>query len=308
MKKVLVYPCGTEIALEIYRSLRFSTHYEIWGGSDSDNHGRFVYTRYIDNLHFISDESIPSDIMAFNSQIRDYSFSFIYPAMDGVLTVFSKYHDLLEPVVIAPEYQTTMITRSKRLTYDILNDIVPIPEVYDIQNVKEYPVFIKPYVGQGSIGARKISSPEELEGIDSTKYLCLEYLPGSEYTVDCLTNNKGRLIYARGRKRGRIKGGISVNSSFTDRPEFWDYALRINDRLKQKGGWFFQMKESREGSLKLLEVSSRIAGTSSITRCIGVNLPLLSVNIFDGHEIDYVSPNEYTLELDRAYLTLTGQA
>ena len=46
-KRVLVYPCGTEIGLEIYKSLRYSTHYELIGGGCENDHGRFVYDEII---------------------------------------------------------------------------------------------------------------------------------------------------------------------------------------------------------------------------------------------------------------------
>lgn len=119
MKKVLVYPCGTEIGLEIYRSLCSSPHYKVYGGSSTYDHGRFLYKNHIDHLPMIKDDSREELILEFNQAIKKYGFDFIYPAMDGVLTVFSKYRGLLEPVVIAPEKKTAEITRSKRKTYQL---------------------------------------------------------------------------------------------------------------------------------------------------------------------------------------------
>ena len=53
--------------------------------------------------------------------------------------------------------------------------------------------------------------------------------------------------------------------------------------------------------MKLLEIASRIAGTSAITRNIGVNLPLLTANVFCGIRCDDVIINNYEIELDRAF-------
>lgn len=301
MKKVLIYPCGTEIALEIYRSLRFSAHYIIYGGADSYGHGRFVFKNYVDGLPFITDSSSEKDVAEFNEAVSAYEFDFIYPAMDGVVTVFSKYREYLTPVVVAPPYSTAQITRSKKKTYQVLEGTVPVPEVFHSKNeIKGYPVFVKPDVGQGSVGARSIYSGEELDTAGWESMLCMEMLPGNEYTVDCLTNSDGKLVFAKGRRRKRIKDGISVNAEFIDNPLFWEYAERINGKLRQKGGWFFQLREAKDGALKLLEAASRIAGTSAITRCIGVNLPLLTVDIFNGRRIEEVIVNPYRIELDRA--------
>ena len=301
MKKVLVYPCGTEIGLEIYRALHNSIHYDVYGGSCSYDHGRFVYERHIDNLPFITDNSDEGEIEEFNRIIAEYGFDFIYPAMDGVLTVFSKYRELLDPIVIAPDYQTTCITRSKKETYNVFDGLLPIPNEYcDKSKIEEFPIFVKPSVGQGSNGARLIKTQNELEEIDDDGMLFLEYLPGVEYTIDCYTNQDGELLYARGRERKRIKGGISVNAVFVDKPEFAEYAKIINNTLKQRGGWFFQLKEAADGTLKLLEIASRIAGTSAIVRNIGLNLPLLTLEIFNNRKIDSVIINDYDIELDRA--------
>ena len=47
MKNILVFPCGSEIALEIYKSLEFSTHFTLFGASSVKDHGEFIYKNYI---------------------------------------------------------------------------------------------------------------------------------------------------------------------------------------------------------------------------------------------------------------------
>ncbi len=49
-----------------------------------------------------------------------------------------------------------------------------------------------------------------------------------------------------------------------------------------------------------MEIASRIAGNSAITRNIGVNLPILSANIFNNIQCNDVLVNNYDIELDRA--------
>ena len=46
MKKVLVFPCGSEIGLEIERALKFNKDYELIGGSSVNDHGMFEYEKY----------------------------------------------------------------------------------------------------------------------------------------------------------------------------------------------------------------------------------------------------------------------
>lgn len=301
MKKVLVYPCGTEIGLEVYRALRYSKHYEVIGGIDNYDHGGFVFKNAIDNLPIITDDSNEKEIDLFEKAIEEHSIDLIYPAMDGVLAVFAKYRDRFKETLILPPFDTAEICRSKRMTYCKLQGVVRVPIQYSSwSEISSFPVFVKPDRGQGSVGARKIISNKELETLDFDQYVVMEYLPGKEYTVDCFTNNDGKLIYARGRGRRRIKNGISVNTIFEENPQFTIIAEKINSIIKQRGGWFFQLKEAADGELTLLEVSARIAGTSAISRNSGANLPLMTVDIFCGINIEDVALNNCYIELDRA--------
>lgn len=305
MKKVLVYPCGTEIGLEIYRSLRYSTHYALYGGSSGEDRARFVYPDRIADLPFLTDRSAPEEVQAFDRAIAPYGFDFVYPAMDGVVTLLARYRCFLKPLLLAPDAETAIVTRSKRKTYSALSDVIPVPRLYaDPEEIERFPVFVKPDVGQGSAGARRIASRAELEGLNWTRNLCMELLPGREYTVDCFTNGEGNVLYANGRCRNAVRGGISISGAFVENPLFRDYAEAINQVLPQRGGWFFQLKEAEDGTLKLLEVASRIAGTSALSRVLGVNLPLLTVSLFDGFPIDSVLPNVCQMELDRTLRNL----
>ncbi|HQO88076.1 MAG TPA: carbamoylphosphate synthase large subunit short form, partial [Bacteroidia bacterium] len=76
-------------------------------------------------------------------------------------------------------------------------------------------------------------------------------------------------------------------------------AKAINDKLKFSGAWFFQLKENLEGKLTLLEVASRMGGSSAAYRIKGINFALLSV--FTQMQIPVeILENNYSVELDRA--------
>ena len=303
-KRVLVYPCGTEIALEIYRAIHNDKDYQLVGGSSTYDHGRFVYKNHIDDLPFISDESTLDEVISFNKHIEGHDIDLIYPAMDGVLTVFSKYRGALTPIVAAPEFLTCEITRSKSRTYETVRAFVKTPVLYeDASGVSEFPVFVKPDVGQGSVNAKRVNSRDELDSIlqvNCGKMIICEFLPGEECTVDCYTNADGRLVFCVPRRRKRIKNGISVNAYRVDVPELYDMAVCINSLVKQVGGWFFQVKQDKDLEYRLLEVSSRIGGASAFSRFLGVNLPLLTVNEHFGRVTTDVIANDCEIELDRA--------
>jgi len=303
-QNVLVFPCGSEIGLEIYRSLNLSTHFKLYGGSSVKDHGEFVYENYIGEIPSVSDLGF---IDKLNKLVAAHDIRFIIPAHDDVLLKLAQERSggNLGCEVITSPFATCEITRSKLKTYEALRDTVPVPKIYSRDadlNDSDFPIFLKPEKGQGSKDTNIARSRKDVEFYcekDPT-LLLLEYLPGKEYTVDCFTNKRGELLFSEGRLRQRILNGISVNSvGVSDNSRFTDLAARINKSLELRGAWFFQVKENKEGKLVLMEVAPRIAGTMGLARCKGVNLPLLSLFMAMGYEVD-VLENNYEMTIDRA--------
>ena len=61
---VLVFPCGSEIGLEVHRSLEYSAHVELVGANSVEDHGKFLYKNYISDLPFYDDPSFVSKLKA----------------------------------------------------------------------------------------------------------------------------------------------------------------------------------------------------------------------------------------------------
>ena len=299
-KKILVFPCGSEIGLDIYSSVRYSTHFHLIGASSVEDHGAFVYDDYISGLPFINE---PGFIPAIKQIVLDKKIDAIYPAMDSVITLLKAHEAELGCIVISSPLQTTRICLSKLITYRTLEKVVHTPKIYTLEDVIHFPVFLKPDIGYGSRGTALIEDLSSLKNIveRNPKILMLEYLPGKEFTVDCFTDRRGRLIYSAARSRNRIKDGISVNTSFVDdQQEFQEIAQTINREIEFRGAWFFQVKRDSEENLCLLEIASRLGGSSLLSRAKGVNLALLT--LFDAFDVnvDIQINDSYEVILDRA--------
>jgi predicted ATP-grasp superfamily ATP-dependent carboligase len=299
MKRVLIFPCGTEIGLEINRALASSIHFEMYGASSLADHGRFVYKNYIEGIPFADDENFISEI---EKICKNYNIDFIVPAHDSVVLALAKNQEKLSAKVLTSPLETCEIARSKSKTYQVLKSIIQCPKTYDVKDPKIcFPVFVKPDVGQGSKGAHKIHNREELINAynQNNKIIISEYLPGSEYTIDCFSNRHGDLLFAKGRTRSRINNGISVNSQPIDNPNFMQIAHKINSCLKFQGMWFFQLKEDFNKNLVLLEIAPRIAGTMSLYRGLGINFIQLALYDAMGEDVEIFS-NNFEIEIDRA--------
>ena len=141
--------------------------------------------------------------------------------------------------IIGPEKVTAEIYRSKLKTYQKFSSIFNCPKINrTILEIKSFPVFLKPDIGQGSKGIYIANDAEEVKFYlkKNKSLLILQFLPGPEYTVDCFSNRKRNLSFFGARLRNRIKGGISVNTfSIVDNEKFKKLANLINKELILRG-------------------------------------------------------------------------
>jgi biotin carboxylase len=302
-KRILVFPCGSEIGLEIHRALRYSTHFDLVGASSADDHGRFVYADYVGDLPFHDSPDFASRLAEI---VRSHRIDALYPTMDAVAETLQNLAKRLGVRVIGSPPETTRVCAAKTLTYDALDGLVPTPARYpDLASISAYPVFIKPDRGYGSRHAARADHAGEAAALlaqhADRKMLILEYLPGREWTIDCFSDRHGALLFHAARGRDRVSNGISVHTSPSTEfaALFADWAKAIHQALQPRGAWFFQAKLDHTGQPKLLEVATRFAGSSALQRGTGVNLPLLSA--FDAFDWPVsIAANDYPIELDRA--------
>jgi hypothetical protein len=298
--RVLVFPCGSEVGLEVFRSLAGDTHVELHGASSTpSNHGKYLYRNYADGLPHVTD---PGFLDAMNDLVRSRGIDFLLPAMDSVALALAMHQDRLACQVIGSPQETCRVCHSKRATYERFAEIVRVPALYsDLADVPRWPIFLKPDCGYGSRGTRTAESPEEAEFFleREKSLLAMEYLPGREYTIDCFTDRHGSLLFAGARQRLRIQNGICVHGRRVEGDVFRTLAETINVRLPFRGVWFFQLKESHDGEMALLEIAPRVAGTMALHRNLGVNLAMLSVYDAMGFDVSILM-NEFPIEVDRA--------
>lgn len=256
VRKVLVFPAGTEIAFEIHHALRYSKFVKLYGATSVACHADFVFENCVEGLPYVDE---PGLIDRLNQVIDEFAIDYVYPAHDSAVLTLTREQDRLHAKVVTSDLETVEICRSKNLTYDYLRGAEYLPRFYaGAEEIREYPVFIKPSVGQGSVGARRIDDRAALEEAlaDGVEYAICEYLPGQEFTVDCFTDRHGALRYVGSRSRDRIRSGIAVRSHFLPEDQrINEIAEDLNRRFRFNGAWFFQLKENGQGQFRLMEVA-----------------------------------------------------
>jgi predicted ATP-grasp superfamily ATP-dependent carboligase len=289
--RVAVFPCGSEIGMEINRALRHDKYIELFGLSSVSSPGRTVYQNCYEELPFITQRDF---IKCLNAYIDDNSINFLLPAHDDACLYLAKNRDQINCKVLISATDTCLICRSKTATYDFFSGHAFVPVVFrpDKISTLDLPLFAKPNIGQGSEGVKVLKTMSDLQRIidSGVDYTITELLTGNEYTVDCFTDNEGNLLVASMRERIRAKSGIAVESKLVKTPQaVLDIATAINSSLVFNGVWFFQVKKNTDGEYRLLEIAPRVAGTRGLSRIQGFNFVLNTINLALGKKIKVIT-------------------
>lgn len=296
---VLVFPGGTEIGLEVRQALAYCREVTVHSAADADsNHAPFAYR----NHHIVPGVNTESWLDRLQEVIALHDIHFIFGCHEDVLLELVRNQGRLNAQVVASPLEVMETVRSKRCTYESLAAVVRTPTVHDAGSPNlPFPVFVKPDRGAGSRGARLVRSQSELlqsVAVDEDMIVS-EWVPGTEMTVDCFSDRELGLLFCQPRVRVRMRSGISMDSYTVADPRAEDMARAISGALALRGAWFFQVREAIDGQLVLLEIGARIAGTMAVSRCSGVNLPLLSIYEMQRRPIS-IMQNELKVHVDRA--------
>jgi len=212
------------------------------------------------------------------------------------------------------------------------------PEHYAVTNIDELdkaadalgypdiPICIKPAVADGSRGFRildetkdrkmmffsekpnstysDLDTLKEILGESFQKMLLMEFLPGREYTVDILCQ-KGVVYAVLPRLRTVMTGGITTGAVLAKDDQF-DFINQFSERIVKGHNLSYnigiQLREDRNGKLKLLEMNPRLQGTTIISVEGGVNIPEIMVDMaLDSFDTDYTPDIKWGLKLQRVW-------
>ncbi|WP_420032351.1 ATP-grasp domain-containing protein [Streptomyces sp. cg28] len=141
-----------------------------------------------------------------------------------------------------------------------------------------FPAIAKPRTGSGSRGVTLVEDAAGLARLPQDgSYLVQEMLPGTEYSVDVLTDGTGRVVAAVPRARDKTDSGIVVAGRVLHAPELSALAEATVHTLGLRGVLNVQVREDRDGRPALLEVNPRPPGGLSLTVAAGVDMPRWAV-------------------------------
>ena len=195
-KNVLVFSGATYPAMQIIDCLKNSPRFHVIAAASYSNHSEFVCDDVITDIPFVYEEGF---IGKFNELLVNRQIDYVIPTDETIAVTLKKYEDKLSALIVCSPYETALLCRHKSRMYEALSDKEYVPQIYqksEIDNIVDYPVFIKPDEGQGSKGSRIITCRKDFDTVEDLEDMVIcEYLPGEEYTVDCFTTKDRELIF-----------------------------------------------------------------------------------------------------------------
>lgn len=267
------------------------------------------------NFETIPAADSPDFIEAVFSVCKKYNIHILMPLVTKELFVLVKYKTEFEKAgikVLVSDEHALEIANNKSKLYEFLQwRGLAVPDFRIVETVEQFteavsalgfpekPVCFKPSISNGSRGFRIINSTVNemdllfnykpnsvfLQFADAIRILSSgtfpqllvsEYLPGDEYSVDCLAQNgKAKLILPRIRKK--IINGITVEGVFIQNEAIIQYCNSIIEELKLHGNIGIQVKQAANGQFLILEINPRVQGTIAAALGAGINLPVLAI-------------------------------
>jgi carbamoyl-phosphate synthase large subunit len=155
-----------------------------------------------------------------------------------------------------------------------------------------YPIFVKPRIGRGSRGIRKIESADQfnayfkLNNYDKEDVIVQKYYAGAEYSVSVTVNNLNKLISVVPKKI-ILKKGITIHAVTETSASIADVCGDIVNKLKPSGPFNVQLIVV-DGNIKIFEINPRFSTTSILSCEAGVNEFELCIESYNNEDVSKI--------------------
>jgi len=233
--------------------------------------------------------------------VRTHKVNVLMPSSGFDIYPYSENRKELEEIgatAIVSDREKLEICRDKMLTFQTLSERFTLPfTTADSNKITSFPVLAKPRFGKGSKGIVKVDDESDLKYIMSKRddLVFQEFLPGTEYTIDVLSNLDGKPLMAVPRIRMQTKAGISTKGKVLTDFALQAECMEIAEHIGIRGPCCMQMKESCDGELKLIEVNPRMGGGTIFTTLAGANFPVMLLDLIEGRQVSIPSVSEITV-------------
>jgi len=219
----------------------------------------------------------------------------IIPTIDDELPIFGRVLDRFAQLgitIAASSEQTSTTCNDKYATYLFCQkNRIRTPETRLASHVKfsdiQYPVYVKPRFGRGSVNVFAVHNEAQLRlFLDYVPdAIVQDHLPGTEFTVDVLSDFDGRVLSIVPRERLVIRAGVSDKGVTRKHAEVIAFTREIVEKLQIAGPANIQCKWDG-GDVSLIEIIARFSGGIPLTIAAGADFPAWLVQLAAGVKLN----------------------
>ena len=189
----------------------------------------------------------------------------------------------------------------------------------------DFPLFMKPRWGSGSIGLESIADMEELDiyygllmkkikktilataSVGDEYIMIQEKLTGSEFGLDIMNDLDGKNIGVSVKQKLAMRAGETDKAVTVDLPEVREMGRKIGEALGHIGNLDVDIMQRADGAYCVLELNPRFGGGFPFSYEAGVNFPKALIQMIKGESFDtqmlvpeygrMFSKNDYLMEI-----------
>lgn len=168
----------------------------------------------------------------------------------------------------------------------------------------EFPLFMKPRWGSGSIGLESIADMEELDiyyhllmkkikktilataSVGDEYIMIQEKLTGNEFGLDVMNDLEGNNVGVSVKQKLAMRAGETDKAVTRDLPEVREMGRKIGEALKHIGNLDVDIMQRANGDYCVLELNPRFGGGYPFSYEAGVNMPKAIIEWVKGNEVD----------------------
>lgn len=236
-----------------------------------------------------------------NAIVSKYNVKMLLPTSGFDIYPYSEFRELLMksgayPVV--SDKDSLVTCRDKMLTFERLSGKFDLPfTTTDPSEIDSFPIVAKPRYGKGSRDIMILNDSDDLKYVTSKMIdlIFQEFLPGTEYTIDVLSNLEKKALLAVPRIRIQTKAGISTKGRIIRDKKLESDSKQIADFIGIRGPCCIQMKEDANGIMKLVEINPRMGGGTIFTTLAGANFPMMLIDMLENKKVRIPEIQEITV-------------
>lgn len=299
--RILITAIGTINGTAIIRELRKGSDNNYLIGTDIFPANYIVNSREVDE--FYQFPKVVDDTEQYIEYIKgfckDHQIDAIYAVIDEEVLALASHREEFKQLGVAvcePDLRTVEICHDKARFALWMQENMPdnnIRTYKNINEISEYPVFIKPIHGRASVGCRKVETYKELKDLklNWNEYVIQEFATGELYAADIIANPQhNQLLVVQRKEHLRNSNGCGMVVEIVNETKINEVCECFAKKMGVEGIINIEFFVS-ETDIKIIEVNPRLPAGTEFTCMAGGNTVVNALKIANGEKCEWGSIN-----------------